>query len=555
MSFGKVLLYFIFCLIYLCVISYTLAFCGYFSQIIIFTFSIIIFYYIVLYITKVNFIVNFYLSYIRRLKRVSCSDFSFNYLLLDVDKIIDINVHQYTDLLSNQDLFIVIFKQNNILHYSLLNRDEYMFCKSKIDQYILNTDYTNISKNIIEYKLYINILLFVLFTAFVYFSFSIYFTSYINSRLKEYHCINDNDFYFLSKEIKNCGVRVEDFNFYSVDKLKEKVSGLIKNESLFSSYFKSLDNYYQSFYGNATNNKGVIMHGTIGNGKTTLASVLASENNVPLVSVAAARFGRNIHNIMSLCSHTSKKYGGVVLVIEEIDCIGSRGNPNRWTQALTDDVFNRDCPLECLCQLIDQQLTKDVFIVANTNFISRIDPMLRRDGRLGFLMSVNAPDSLEVCNLIKNVTTSFARDNQSPLLLNQLSLFHEFVNKTSHYISDNKIPRSTIYEACIALSSLLNNSNDNFEDLYIKLSICYCNRIFGFETPSNFVNIINNEKYYPYINKLFDLKNYKLCSQNVDLKKYITLDIIDLTKNRININKTRIVKFMNESRRDIIIEY
>ena len=191
--------------------------------------------------------------------------------------------------------------------------------------------------------------------------------------------------------------------------------------------------------------KGAILTGPPGTGKTMLAKAAANKSTKPLILVPPGAFASTFIGINFLKVYRlgrwiraqSKRHGGVVVFIDEIDSLGSRGGVEEgearptedWYQPRSDECAAIPVPeypvvvtgnsgganmgtLEAFLAMIDGMEeprgftnkvlgffgfrplpppTTRVFYLGATNRPSAVDPALKRAGRLGLNIRVDYP--------------------------------------------------------------------------------------------------------------------------------------------------------------------
>ena len=133
---------------------------------------------------------------------------------------------------------------------------------------------------------------------------------------------------------------------------------------------------------------GILLAGPPGNGKTTVAKVLAAQAQCSFYPISAADitskwFGESEHNIARLFERARENRPSIVF-IDEVDGIAARRGGG-------DDISDR-LLTELLEQIDGMAGQRGILVIGATNRPDQIDPALLRGGRLSRTIAIPAPD-------------------------------------------------------------------------------------------------------------------------------------------------------------------
>lgn len=148
--------------------------------------------------------------------------------------------------------------------------------------------------------------------------------------------------------------------------------------------------------------RGLLLSGPPGVGKTSFAKALAKSARVPLVSTSVAEWNASDYLSGTLQAirkvfARAKSQAPCILFIDELDGISDRGqirgeHVQYWTQIV--NLF-----LELLAGVDERP---GVVVVAATNHPERIDPAVKRAGRLDRELTIEKPDTATLAQIFRH---------------------------------------------------------------------------------------------------------------------------------------------------------
>lgn len=156
--------------------------------------------------------------------------------------------------------------------------------------------------------------------------------------------------------------------------------------------------------------RGAVVFGPPGTGKTTFALALGRSCDLPvhvhsLAAWQAAGYLDSMLKAMRKAFQDARETAPCILFIDELDGIGDRTDRSDHNSNYTRQVIN--CLLECLDGAIDRE---GVVVIGATNHPDAIDPAVRRPGRLDRHLEIPLPDQDARAGILRHHLGSLVPD-------------------------------------------------------------------------------------------------------------------------------------------------
>lgn len=195
----------------------------------------------------------------------------------------------------------------------------------------------------------------------------------------------------------------EFFKFLRKDELKfgfDGVVGLDSAKSAVTEYIINPVRYPEAYNYNFLDNQAILLEGPPGTGKTTFARAVAKETGVPfalvnsgaLVNCYIGETGKNIDKIFNfLRSYVEENNTKVIIFFDEFDEIAQKRGSDDKTSAAAVPALLRN--------LDGVASNKNLFVLANTNFVNMLDPAIAE--RFRRIIHIPLPGSVARKELFK----------------------------------------------------------------------------------------------------------------------------------------------------------
>lgn len=153
---------------------------------------------------------------------------------------------------------------------------------------------------------------------------------------------------------------------------------------------------------------GILLHGPPGTGKTMLAKAVASESNVPFISLHSAGleskwFGESPKLLNAAFTLARTELAPCIIFFDEIDALG-----RTRTEMDQSCVYSLKCELLRNMDGIEHGKDAPVIVMACTNCVHSLDSALRR--RFGRVIHIEHPNEKERYDILLKLTRNDAID-------------------------------------------------------------------------------------------------------------------------------------------------
>ena len=169
-------------------------------------------------------------------------------------------------------------------------------------------------------------------------------------------------------------------NIFLNDDLNEKIRRDLDTFEVSKEKYDALGLKYKRTY---------LFHGVAGTGKSSLSVAIANYTKRDILSINLSKDMSDSVLIRLIATRQKRS----IILFEDIDCLfDSLNRP----EDQSDGDKKKDAPkvtLSCLLNILDGSYTpNDVIFILTTNHVDKLDPALRRDGRIDLSLEITKPN-------------------------------------------------------------------------------------------------------------------------------------------------------------------
>lgn len=197
-------------------------------------------------------------------------------------------------------------------------------------------------------------------------------SKYLNDKIRYY--FNSNGDIMVYGNITN---KTFD-NIFLNNNIKEKIKEDIDKFNTSKELYASLGLKYKRTY---------LLHGSAGGGKSSIATAIANYCRRDILTINMSKDMTD----STLISLIARRPIRSIILFEDIDCLFD--NLNRNDENKDEKSSLTKISLSCILNILDGSYTpNDTIFVITTNFIDKLDPALKRDGRINMMVKIALPN-------------------------------------------------------------------------------------------------------------------------------------------------------------------
>lgn len=224
-------------------------------------------------------------------------------------------------------------------------------------------------------------------------------TNYVNNNIRYY--FNNNGEIMVYGNILNKTFN----NIFLKDEIKSAIINDVDKFTKSEEQYKKLGLKYKRTY---------LFHGVAGSGKSSISVAIANHTKRDVLTINVSK-DMTDSTLISLIARRPQKS---IILFEDIDCLFeeiSRANNPSEDKEKTPQI---KITLSCLLNILDGSFTpNDVIFIITTNHLEKLDPALKRDGRINMMLEIGLPDKKTKMEYVKHI-----KQNNSNFKLESVNL-------------------------------------------------------------------------------------------------------------------------------------